>query len=78
MIRLLVAPQQFQLEECGERGKLKREGFLVGRDLINEKGQIYCTIYLISDNKKFLKKYPRIDKKTRETIVGKDGKPIEL
>ena len=60
------------------RGKLKREGLLKGRELKNEKGQIYYTIYLVSENQEFLKKYPRKDKKTRETIVGKDGKPIEL
>ncbi|MEK7570899.1 MAG: hypothetical protein AAB553_01375 [Patescibacteria group bacterium] len=60
------------------RGKLKREGLLKGRDLKNEKGQIYYTIYLVSENQEFLKKYPRKDKKIRETIVGKDGKPIEL
>jgi len=60
------------------REKLKRQGLLIGRDLKNEKGQIYYTIYLISDNQEFLKKYPRKDKKIRETIVGKDGKPIEI
>lgn len=60
------------------RGKLKREGLLKGRELKNEKGQIYYTSYLVSENQEFLKKYPRKDKKTRETIIGKDGKPIEL
>lgn len=60
------------------RGKLKREGMLKGRELKNEKGQVYYTIYLVSENQEFLKKYPRKDKKTRETIVGKDGRPIEL
>lgn len=60
------------------RGKLKREGLLKGRELKNEKGQVYYTIYLVSENQEFLKKYPRKDKKTRETILGKDGKPIEL
>lgn len=60
------------------RGKLKRERLLKGRELKNEKGQIYYTIYLVSENQEFLKKYPRKDKKTRETIIGKDGKQIEL
>ena len=60
------------------REKLIRQGVLIGRDLKNDKGQIYCTVYLVSDNQEFLKKYPRIDKKTRETISDKDGKPIEL
>ncbi|MFA6420865.1 MAG: hypothetical protein WCW45_01425 [Patescibacteria group bacterium] len=60
------------------RRKLKREGLLKGRALKNEKGQIYYTIYLVSENQEFLKKYPRKGKKTRETIAGKDYKPIEL
>lgn len=41
------------------RGKLKREGLLKGRDLRNEKGQVYYTIYLVSENQEFLKKYPK-------------------
>lgn len=41
------------------RGKLEREGLLKGRDLKNEKGQIYYTIYLVSENQEFLKKYPK-------------------
>ena len=60
------------------RGKLKREGLLKGRELKNEMGQTYYTIYLVSENQEFLEKYPRKDKKTRETIVGKDGKLITL
>lgn len=60
------------------RGKLKREGLLKGRDLKNEKGQIYYTMYLVSENQEFLKKYPRKDRKTRETIVDNKGKPVEL
>ncbi len=60
------------------RSKLKREGLLKGRELKNEKGQIYCTIYLVSENQEFLKKYQRNEKKARETMIGKDGKRIEL
>jgi hypothetical protein len=60
------------------RGKLKREGLLRGRELRNEKGQIYYTIYLIDENKEFLKKYPKKDEKMRMTIADADGKPIEL
>jgi transposase-like protein len=60
------------------RGTLKREGLLKGRDLKNEKGQIYHTVYLVSDNQEFLKKYPRKDKKTRETIIDDKGRQVEL
>lgn len=60
------------------RGKLKRQGLLKGRDLKNEKRQIYYTIYLVSENQEFLKKYPRRDRKTRETIVDDKGKQIVL
>jgi len=60
------------------RGKLKREGLLKGRELKNEQGQIYYTIYLIEENKEFLKKYPRKESKVRMTIARSDGKPVEL
>ncbi len=60
------------------RGKLKREGLLKGRELKNEKGQTYYTIYLVSENQEFLKKYPRKDKTTRETILDDKGKKIIL
>ena len=60
------------------RGKLKRERLLVGRDLKNEKGQIYCTVYLNSENKKFLKKYPRKNQNNRETMIDNKGRKIEL
>lgn len=59
------------------RGKLVREGLLKGRDLKDEKGQAYFTVYLVSENKEFLKKYPRIDKKTRMIMVDDKGK-VEL
>lgn len=39
--------------------KLRRQGLLHGRDLKRLDGTIYHTIYLIEDNKEFLKKYPR-------------------
>jgi C4-type Zn-finger protein len=60
------------------RAKLRREGLLKGRDLKNEGGQIYCTIYLISENKEFLKKYPKLKSEHRETIITFDGRTIEL
>lgn len=60
------------------RGKLKREGLLKGRELKNEQGQIYYTIYLVSENQEFLKKYPRKDRKTQETILDDKGKQVKL
>jgi hypothetical protein len=60
------------------RKKLEREGLLKARELKNDKGEVYFTIYLASENKKFLKKYPRKGRKIRMTISDKDGKPIEL
>jgi hypothetical protein len=39
--------------------KLRREGILVGRDLKDEKGNIYETVFLVRENKKFLEDYPR-------------------
>src|SRR3989344_1700114 len=40
-------------------GKLKRQGILKSRDLKREDGTIYHTVYLVEENKEFLKKYPR-------------------
>ena len=60
------------------RGKLRRQGILKGIDLKRADGSIYCTVYLVEENIEFLKKYPKRDKKARETIVGMGGKPIEL
>ncbi len=60
------------------RVKLRREGLLKGRDLKNEKGQTYYTIYLISENKEFLKKYPKLKSEHKETITTFDGRTIEL
>lgn len=39
--------------------KLRREGVLVGRDLKDENGYIYETMFLASENQKFLKDHPR-------------------
>lgn len=60
------------------RKKLKREGLLKGRELKNDKGEVYYTVYLVSENQDFLKKYSRNDRKIRMTISDKEGKPIEL
>lgn len=39
--------------------KLRREGVLVGRDLKDENGYVYETVFLVSENQKFLKEHPR-------------------
>ena len=39
--------------------RLRREGVLVGRDLKNANDRTYETIYLVSENKNFLKDYPK-------------------
>ncbi len=43
----------------GKIKKLRREGLLVGHDLNRENGTIYETVYLVSENEEFLKKYPK-------------------
>ncbi|MDE2026693.1 MAG: hypothetical protein KGJ07_09475, partial [Patescibacteria group bacterium] len=42
--------------------KLRREGLLHGRDLKRASGSIYETVYLVSENKEFIKKYPPVKK----------------
>ncbi|MCL5797388.1 MAG: hypothetical protein M1366_01115 [Patescibacteria group bacterium] len=54
--------------------KLKREGLLHGRELKRQDGSIYCTIYLIGENKEFLKKYPKKPKMKVEFINTGDKK----
>lgn len=39
--------------------KLRREGVLVGRDLKDENGYVYESVFLVSENQKFLKDHPR-------------------
>lgn len=39
--------------------KLRREGALVGRDLKDDSGNTYWTVFLVKENDKFLKNYPR-------------------
>jgi hypothetical protein len=41
------------------RGKLRRGGLLHGRDLKRKDGTVYCTVYLVKENKEFFKKYPK-------------------
>lgn len=58
--------EHFDKYEIKKRGvhpssikKLRREGVLVGRDLKDGSGQVYETVFLVSENKKFLKDHPR-------------------
>ncbi len=60
------------------RTKLKREGLLKGRDLKNDKGQVYYTVYLVSENQEFLKKYPKKKSDIKMTIAGSGGKEVQL
>lgn len=39
--------------------KLRREGALVGRDLKDERDYAYETVFMVSENQKFLKDHPR-------------------
>lgn len=52
--------------------KLRREQLLHGRDLKKENGSIYETIYLISENQEFIKKYPRKKKERGKSILTLD------
>ncbi len=75
--------QDWQIEDdfgvhSATRGKLKREGLLKGRELKNEKGQIYYTVYLVSENKEFLKKYPKQKSKIQMNIADSKGNKINL
>lgn len=58
--------------------RLRREGVLVGRDLKDSSGNVYCTVYLVEENKEFLRKHPKKESKLKMTITGKDGKTIQL
>ncbi len=49
--------------------KIRREGLLHGRDLRRTNGSVYETIYLLSENREFLKKYPRVKKNENKTIL---------
>ncbi|MBI3289857.1 hypothetical protein HYZ78_00495 [Candidatus Microgenomates bacterium] len=56
------------------RRKLIREGLLKGRNLKRENGIIYCTVYLVKENKEFFKKYPKKPKMKIEFINSGDKK----
>ncbi|MEK7595363.1 MAG: hypothetical protein AAB443_02085 [Patescibacteria group bacterium] len=58
------------------RGKLEREGILHGRKLKRPDGRTYCTVYLISENKEFLEKYPRKPERSVKLSWSEDGKKL--
>jgi len=58
--------------------KLVKEGLLHSRDLKRIDGSVYYTVYLVSENHEFLKKYPKKKSDIKMTISDKDGKSIEL
>ena len=56
------------------RGKLRRESVLRGRDLKRKDGTIYCSVYLVEENKEFFKKYPKKPKMKVKFINTRDKK----
>lgn len=58
--------------------KLRREGLLKGRDLKRKDGSEYHTIYLVSENQEFLKKYPKKESKIQMTMTDNKGNKINL
>lgn len=57
--------------------RAEKEGMLHPRNLINEKGWIYCSIYLDKENKEFFEKYPKVKKEQLKTIMlDSEGKEI--
>lgn len=57
--------------------KLKRLGELHGRDLKRKDGSIYYTVYLVSENKKFLKNHPK-KPKMKLIVKNSDKKDVGL
>ena len=58
--------------------KLRREGMLKGIDLKRKDGSEYFTLYLMSENQKFLKKYPKKESKIQMSITDSKGNKINL
>ena len=71
--------QEWQLQSdfglhSATRGKLRRESVLRGRDLKRKDGTIYCSVYLVEENKEFFKKYPKKPKMKVKFINTRDKK----
>lgn len=58
--------------------KLVREGLLHSRDLKRKDGSVYYTVYLVSENQEFLKKYPKQKSKKKISIPDNKGNEINL
>lgn len=52
--------------------KLKKEGVLIGRDLKDENGNVYFTVYLVKENKKFFENY-KVNPKFKINFKNKFG-----
>ncbi len=52
--------------------KLRKQGLLQGRNLKRKDGTTYYTVYLISENQEFLKKYPRQKEEENKNILSLD------
>jgi len=61
----------------GTRRKLEREGLLRPRNLKRQDGTVYCTIYLVAENKEFLEKHPK-EKRQGMIITDLLGEKVEL
>lgn len=58
--------------------KLRRLGQLVGRDLKRKDGTVYCTVYLVEENKAFLKTHPKKRSSIDVNFVDSKGNKIKL
>lgn len=58
--------------------KLRRLGQLIGRDLKTNDGYIYCTIYLVEENKGFLQTHPKKQSGTNVEFADSKGNKIKL
>lgn len=58
--------------------KLVREGVLHSRDLKRKDGTVYYTVYLVSENQEFLKKYPKKKSSIKMTIQDSKGNEAQL
>lgn len=62
-----------------KRNKLIKEGLLHKRDLKRKDGTVYLSLYLVKENKEFLKEYPKnTTDKTRLRIIGENEEKIWL
>jgi len=59
--------------------KLEKDGVLHPRNLKNSEGFIYCSVFLLKENKEFFKTHQKVKKTYPETVVrGDNGEEIIL